>query len=54
MKLRYSDISFERPPSGWLVLSALVNGYLVTRKYGGYSKREAARLFIEEANEGNK
>jgi len=34
--------------SGMLVVSAVVNGYLVTRRYIGYTKREAIRRFKEE------
>lgn len=49
-KIRYSDLSFDRPVTGWLVISALVKGYYRTRKYAGYGKRAAARLFLDEVN----
>jgi len=31
--------------NGMLILSALVNGYLETRRYLGFSKREAIKNF---------
>ena len=34
--------------SGMLVVSAVVRGSLVTRRYMGYTKREAIRRFKEE------
>lgn len=49
-KIRHCDLSFARPGFGWLVISALVKGHLVTRKYAGYTKRAAAGLFLEEVN----
>lgn len=49
-KIRHCDLSFSRPLSGWVVISALSQGRLVTRKYAGYTKRAAARLFLEEVN----
>lgn len=33
---------------GAWVISDIVDGYLVTRRYYGYSKREAMRLFRRE------
>lgn len=38
-------------PSGALVLSAVINGYLVSRRYLGYSIRAAKSLF--RAQEGD-
>lgn len=38
-------ITIERSITGWLILSALVRGYLVVRKYQGYTVREAKELF---------
>lgn len=35
------------PSGGWMV-SAMIGGYLVTRRYFGYSKREAAAMFKRE------
>ena len=49
-KIRHCDLSFARPGFGWLVISALVNGRLVSRKYAGYTKRAASCLFLEEVN----
>lgn len=34
--------------SGAYVVSDLVDGYLVTRTYYGFTKREAVRMFREE------
>jgi hypothetical protein len=51
MKLKASDISVEKSfPSGMLVLSAIVNGYRVQRRYMGYTKRSAIQDFLEEYN----
>ena len=46
--MRKSDITIERTSEGALRLYALVNGYLETRSYYDYSKREALELFINE------
>lgn len=35
------------PSGGWLI-SAMIGGYLVTRRYFGYSKREAIAEFKDE------
>lgn len=35
-------------PSGAWQISAMLNGYLVTRTYFGYTKREALKAFREE------
>lgn len=35
------------PSGGWRV-SAMIGGYLVTRRYFGYSKREAIAKFKDE------
>ena len=37
---------------GWRV-SAMIGGYLVSRRYFGYSKREAIAKFKDELKEGN-
>lgn len=45
-KVTTADISIDRiVPSGAYRLTALVNGYLVSRQYMGYTKREAIHLF---------
>ena len=49
-KVKQKDLTVEMPPTGWIVISAVIDGYIETRKYGGYSKREACRLFREEFN----
>jgi hypothetical protein len=38
----------ERTPQGILVLSELCGGYLVTRRYIGYTKQEAIQQFKQE------
>jgi hypothetical protein len=38
----------ERNHEGYWVVSAVVKGYLVTRKYLYHTKREAIRRFKEE------
>ena len=35
-------------PSGAYRIDAVIDGYLVTKWYYGYTKREAIRLFKEE------
>lgn len=42
------SISIEKTITGWLVLSTIHNGYLVTRKYQGYTRREAIAMFKAE------
>ena len=46
------QIEIERSLTGWLILSTLHNGYLVTRKYQGYTTKEARQLFTAELKEG--
>ena len=41
------SITVERR-NGWMILSSIVHGYLVTRKYMGYSIREAKELYRAE------
>lgn len=36
-------------PSGAWQVSDMIGGYLVTRTYIGYTKREALRMFREES-----
>ena len=40
-------ISYRITSQGAYELSALVNGYLETQQYMGYTKREATQLFRE-------
>lgn len=39
-------------PSGAWQVSTIINGYLVTRTYYGYTKREAIALFRSETKRG--
>jgi hypothetical protein len=39
------------PHSGMIVISDIVGGYLVTRRYIGYTRKEAIQSFKEEINE---
>ncbi len=47
-------ITTNRNRSGGLVLSAIVGGYLVSRQFYGYTKREALQLFRAEIKAANK
>jgi hypothetical protein len=51
--IRNANLTIEKNETGGLVITALVNGYLMTRHFYYYPKKEAARLFLLEAN-GNK
>jgi hypothetical protein len=42
-------MSVEKTIQGAWKVSAIVNGYLVTKQYFGYTKREAIALFREES-----
>jgi hypothetical protein len=48
--IRAADITAEKNETGGLVLTALVGGYLMTRHYYYYTKKEATRLFLDEVN----
>jgi hypothetical protein len=48
--IRYADLTIEKNETGGLVITALVSGYLMTRHFYYYTKTEAARLFLLEAN----
>ena len=41
-------MTIERNHEGAYVISDIVAGYLVTRRYYGYTKREAIRMFRED------
>lgn len=48
-------MNIERNYSGaWVIYSSDNAGYLVTRSYWGYNKREAVRLFRQYMKEINK
>jgi hypothetical protein len=50
--LRAKDVTATKKfPSGAWEVYATVDGHLMTRTYYGYTKREAIRLFVAEANE---
>lgn len=38
----------KHPVNGAWIVSDIINGYLVTRRYYGYTKREALQLFRQE------
>jgi len=42
------DITVEKLRNGGHLLSAIVDGYLVTRRYYGYTVNHAVALFHEE------
>jgi hypothetical protein len=44
------EITLEKNTAGAWSASAIVDGYLQTRQFYFYTKREAARLFLEELN----
>ena len=41
-------MTIERNPEGAWIVSDIVAGYLVSRRFYGYTKREAIRLFKME------
>jgi hypothetical protein len=43
--VRVSDVTVTRARNGALILSTTVNGYLVTRAYYDYTRRESLRMF---------
>lgn len=49
-KISYNDISVENTRCGFLLLTAIVDGYLVSRRYMDYTRKEAKRLFYCEVN----
>lgn len=51
-KLTLADITVRRTASGYWECSAIVDGYMVDRKYLYYTKREATRLFRDGVNAG--
>jgi len=36
--------------NGWIIIRDVIEGYLVTRKYMGYSVKESKKMFKEEFN----
>lgn len=47
-KISPYSIEIERTFQGAWRISAMVNGYLVTRQYMGYTKKEALSLFQQQ------
>ena len=45
-----THLTIEKNKYGGYIISAIIDGYLVTRKFSYYTKREAARVFLNEAN----
>lgn len=45
-------LEIERTFQGAWRISAIVDGYLVSKQYMGYTKKEAVALFQEEHPEG--
>lgn len=45
-------MTITRLHNGAYQISAIVRGYLVTKTYYGYTKREAARMFRQDTREG--
>jgi hypothetical protein len=39
----------EKSLSGYWIISNIIDGYLVTRKYSGYTKKQAIKLFKLES-----
>lgn len=46
------SMTIEKNREGAYVISDIVSGYLVTRSYYGYTKRESVRLFRTYIREG--
>lgn len=42
-------MTIERNQEGAYVISDIIGGYLVTKRYYGYTKREAIKRFKEES-----
>lgn len=45
-------MTIERTFQGAYKISAIINGYLVTKQYMGYTKREAIQAFKESIKQG--
>jgi hypothetical protein len=48
--IKQTDITLRKNTAGAWVASAIVDGYLETRQFYYYTKREAARRFVNEVN----
>ena len=49
---KVKTITIERTFQGAYKISAIVNGYLVSKQYMGYTKREAVQAFKEFTKQG--
>lgn len=50
--IRRVDLSIDKNSEGAWRISALVNGYLMTRRYYFHTKTEAVDLFLSEVRQG--
>lgn len=50
-KLSKNSIEIEQTFQGAWRISAIVKGYLVSKQYMGYTKKEAIALFIQQFSE---
>lgn len=48
--IRAADLSIEKNTYGAYAISALVNGYRVSRQFYGYTKKESIRRFLDGVN----
>ena len=49
-KIRHADLTIEKNREGFWVISAIVLGHYVRRRYAGWSKRTCASMFLKEMN----
>lgn len=49
---KVKTMTIERTFQGAYKISAIVNGYLVSKQYMGYTKREAVQAFKEFTKQG--
>jgi hypothetical protein len=47
-------MTIETTPNGFIKISDIIGNYLVTRKYMGYTKSQAIKLFKQEFKKGGK
>lgn len=52
--ITYKDISTRYTMSGNIEASAVVCGYTMKHQYNGFTKKEALKLFHEQANKAEK
>jgi len=49
--IRRVDLTIDKNSEGAWLISALVGGYLITRRYYFHTKREAVDLFLSEVRQ---